>query len=257
MSPAANDWSHRLLEARKALKLTRSALASLAQVSPQTIKAYEHGLRHPTRHLLGAILDALKLDRLTRNEVLEGVGFAPDGRYLGPGGAPGYMYTLADAHAHADSLPWPSFWAVDLEREFPDPIDRNMLGLASNPRFGDRIDNWDEMVGVGIAVFKGHHLGPESIENASPYFGEVMRRFVQGSPEYAARFGELWQTAEPHSAKVRWVYPVRWKEPDVGLIDFVAVVTTANEEEGLAFNDWIPVGAESWANLTRALEDRD
>jgi hypothetical protein len=30
---------------------------------------------------------------------------------------------------------------------------------------------------------------------------------------------------------------------------FLAVVNTASEPDGLAFNDWMPVGAETWKNF--------
>lgn len=274
MEPTASDWSTRLQAARKALNISRARLADRAGVSAQTVKAYELGLRHPSRPLLTAILDALKMDRNTRNEVLESAGLAPDGRYLGPDHAPHYMYTLEEALQHIESLPWPAFifndvievvvankaaqtlWGVDLEREFLAPIERNMLSIATTPRFGEMIENWDELVSVGISVFKGHHLGAESLEGASLYFAEVLNRFVRGSPAQAARFALLWQSAAPHDPKVRWAYPVAWNEPGVGRITFRAVVTTANEPDGLAFNDWIPVDAESWEHLAIVMRAR-
>jgi hypothetical protein len=79
---------------------------------------------------------------------------------------------------------------------------------------------------------------------------------MQGSQDYAARFAALWQAAEPHDPKVRWVYPVDWNEPGVGLIRFKGVATTANDPDGLAFNDWIPVDAESWQHLEALLKTR-
>lgn len=274
MEPSANGWSQRLLAARKALRISRSELAARAGMSAQTVKAYELGLRHPSRSLLTALLDALKMERRARNEILEAAGFAADGRHLGPDRAPNYMYTLDEALEYIERLPWPAFvfndvievvvanrvaqrlWSVDLENEFLEPIERNMLGISTLPRFGDNIQNWDELISVGISVFKGHHLGAESLESTSLYFGEILERFVKGNPEYAVRFAGLWQQAEPHEAKVRWEYPVEWKEPGVGHITFRGIATTCNEPDGLAFNDWIPVGAESWANLAAALACR-
>lgn len=268
MEPAANAWSQRLQAARRDLKISRAVLAASAGVSISTVKAYELGLRRPSRPLLTALMDALKLERSARNEILESLGFAPDGRYLGPDRAPNYAYTSAEALEHVEQLPWPAFvfndvievvvanrmaqklWGVDMEHEFLNPIERNMLGLSSMPRFGGKIENWDELISVGISVFKGHHLGAESLESASLYFREVLERFAQGSPDYPARFPGLWQAAQPHEPKVRWTYPVEWNEPGIGRITFKAVVTTANETDGLAFNDWVPVDTQSWANLS-------
>jgi transcriptional regulator with XRE-family HTH domain len=205
MQPAAGDWCARLEAARKDLRLSRTALAELSGVSAPTIKAYEHGLRHPTRGLLIAILEALKLERNARDSILVDAGLAPDGRFLGPDSFPDYMFTAEEALQHMEELPWPAFifneflevvvanriaqrlWGIDLDREFPKPIDRNMLAVSSSPRFAGKVDKWDEMVSVAISVFKGHHRGPEALERLSPYFAEVVQRFSQGSPEYAAR----------------------------------------------------------------------
>jgi transcriptional regulator with XRE-family HTH domain len=185
MQPSAT-WPHSLHAARRAVRLSRTALGRLAGVSAETIKAYETGLRQPTRSYLLAILDALKVERHLRNEILVGAGFAPDGDELGSIGVPHYMYSLADAAKHVEEMPWPAFvlneyteivaankliellWDIDLKREFPDPLDRNMIAVASNPRFAARVENWDATMQQGIGVFKGHHRGPEEIDNASP-----------------------------------------------------------------------------------------
>ncbi len=136
MEPTASVWSQRLQAARKALNISRVELATRAGMSAQTVKAYELGLRRPSRLLLTALLDTLKLDRSVRNEVLEAVGFAPDGRLLGPDRAPNYVFTTDEALEHIEALPWPAFvfndvievvvankmaqqiWGVDLETEF-------------------------------------------------------------------------------------------------------------------------------------------
>ncbi|MEK7247127.1 MAG: helix-turn-helix domain-containing protein [Chloroflexota bacterium] len=272
MQPTAT-WPQTLHTARKALRLSRTAVGRLAGVSAETIKAYETGLRQPTRSYLVAILDALKVERRLRNEILVGAGYAPDGDALGPGHVPHYMYSAEAATDHIEGMPWPAFvlneyaevvatnsltdllWDIDLSREFPDPLDRNMIAVASNPRFADRVENWDETMQQGIAVFKGHHRGPEDIENAGPYFSQVLERFLKGDPKYVGRLMELWQETIPRGPKVRWEYEVHWNEPGIGRMRFLAVVNTASEPDGLAFNDWMPVGAETWKNF-EALQKR-
>ena len=49
----------------------------------------------------------------------------------------------------------------------------------------------------------------------------------------------------------RWHYDVTWRHAQ-GRMRFRGVVSTANEREGLAFNDWIPLDAETWLALERA-----
>jgi hypothetical protein len=100
-------------------------------------------------------------------------------------------------------------------------------------------------------VFKGHYRGGEELERASPYFAAVMVRYGAGDPQFVGRFAELWSETEPLEAKVRLMYAVEWREPDMRPMHFVGIVTTANEHEGLAFNDWIPTDAQTWEELGR------
>lgn len=60
----------------------------------------------------------------------------------------------------------------------------------------------------------------------------------------------LWSATPPAGAKVRWEYPVVWRG-DTGLLRFLAVVSTANEPKGLAFNDWITLHGATWEALGR------
>jgi transcriptional regulator with XRE-family HTH domain len=260
------DWHHRLRDARTAVHLTREDLGELAGVSHETIKSYELGQRQPSRGLLIALLDALKLERTSRNAILMQAGFAPDGWVLGPDGYPTYLFPVDEAVAYIQHRKWPAFvmnealevvglnpiceklWGIDFALEFPTPLDRNMLVVSSNPRFGDKV-NWDEMVAVAIGVFKGHHRGPEDVEHPSPLFGEILSRFMEGDARYVTRFFELWQTVPPIEPKIRWSYLVVWTEPGLGVLRFEAVVNQANEPDGLAFNDWIPLDAATWAAL--------
>ena len=252
------EWFDELGETRKALNLSRADLARLAGVSPESVRAYETGRRKPSRKSLVAILDALKLERRSRDRILVDAGYAPDGFNLGPDRYFDYMFTLEQAQVHLDDTPWPAFvmnevlevvaanqrvqdlWGVDLRREFVEPRQRNMLGLASNPRFAERLLNWDEMVAVGFSVFKGHHRGPEDLSAPSPLFNQVLESLAAGDPQYVARFLDLWQKTPPRTPKVRWWYPVVWQMGDQAL-RFRGLVTTCDEPHGLAFNDWLPV----------------
>ena len=148
--------------------MPRRVLAEAAGVSVQTVKSYELGLRRPSRALLVAILDALEVDRRLRNEILIGAGFAPDGDHLGPRNAD-YMFTLAETEALINALPWPAhvnselmevlaansivqrLWGIDLQHEFTTPIERNLMNFATDPRFADRVKNWESATAVATA----------------------------------------------------------------------------------------------------------
>ena len=266
IQPPASDWSQMLRQVRKSLRLSRAALADRAGVSAETVKAYELGLRHPSRALLTAILDAIKAERGLRDAILVSAGFASDSALLGADLAPRYYFTLEEAQTHLDEMPWPAFvmneytevmaanrlveklWGVGVE-DYPDQTDRNIIRFASDPRFGDRLMNWDDMMRVGVAIFKGHHRGGETIEAPSSYFGRILEDFLSGDPGYVSRLAQLWAETPPNTPKSRWKYSVVWDEPGIGCMRFLSTVTTCNESLGLAFNDWIPVDADTWTRV--------
>ncbi len=261
------EWAALLRKARRDIGLSRPALAEGAGVSAQTVKAYELGFRRPSRALLASLLDVLEVDRRLRNEILVGAGFAPDGERLGPHN-PDYMYTVDEARALIAGLPWPShvtselmevvaanrvaqrLWGVDLERELLGPVERNLATFATNPRFADRVTNWDALVAVAIGVLKGHHRGAVPLpETATAYFAAVIERVFDGNPRYVRRLLDLWDRVPPRTAKIRWFYDVHWADRVAGEMRFRVSVAVADEPGGLMFHDWIPVGAETWTRL--------
>lgn len=274
MKPSASQWSDLVQAARKNLRLSRAALARLSGVSPQTVKAYELGLRQPSRNMLAAILNALKLERGLRDDILQMAGFASIGAEIGPAVQEGFAFSVPEAATYIETLPWPTFvlddlmqvvaanammrklWDVNMERDYPDLAGRNMLLFATRPKFADRVLNWEDLVSYGIAVYKGHHLGKETIETPSKYFANILEAMIQDDARYVTRFFALWPKVPPHPAKVRWGYPVVWGEEDGPQIRFQAIVTTCNEPKGLAFNDWVPVDAESWRCLEEMLREQ-
>jgi transcriptional regulator with XRE-family HTH domain len=264
------EWRGRLRNARTKLGLSQAELAEAAGVSPATMRAYETGRRKPRREHLESLMDALQLDRGWRNDMLVATGFAPEGTAKRPDDIDSWMFTHEEADAEIARYPWPAFvlteraqvvaanplaqlvWGVDMEREYPDPLERNLLAVASDPRFADRCVNWDEAVAVIVATFKGYHRQPESVDEPSPYFAAVLNRFLAGDPKYVGRFLKLWQEApESQTTKIRWTYPVVWHIDGIGDMRFRGVTSAANESDGLSFNDWMPVDAASWEALER------
>ncbi|MBI5285025.1 MAG: helix-turn-helix domain-containing protein [Chloroflexi bacterium] len=274
------EWFVQLTRARNLLGVSQVDLAARSHVSLSSIKAYELGRRHPSRPYLTAILDALKIERGARNRILGAAGFVPDGLSIVPEelsivpGEPAGTFTREEAAALIEELKWPAFvldeyvgvvaangmaqrlWGVDLREEFTDSLDRNLLSVASDPRFADRLVNWDEAIGKIVSVFKRKEWGPrERLDDPSPAFAVVLERFLAGDPKYVSRLVDIWQKTPSAiwDQKMRWSYPVVWKDPEAGVIRFECVVTVASHADSTNFNDWIPVGPESWAALDRVL----
>jgi transcriptional regulator with XRE-family HTH domain len=268
----SDDWRQSLREARTRERLSRAALARTASVSPETVRNYEDGRRPATAPTLKKLLDALKLERGARNQLLLDAGFAPDGFTLRP--SYNLDYTIEQAADLIETYAWPSFvmnemhevlaanataqelWGVDLRHEFADPIERNLLSVASNPRFAERCVNWDEAVGVIAAGFKSHTRGPEDIDAPSPYMQAVLERFFAGDEKYVKRFLDAWEKAPYREIRMRWSYPVVWDEPDAGRMRFHGLVSSMSESDGYACNDWIRLDAATWDALERVKERR-
>jgi transcriptional regulator with XRE-family HTH domain len=269
--PGMDDWRRLLVEARRSVGVSRQQLAELASLSADTLKSYELGPRRPSRGRLTAVLDALKIERKTRNAILAAAGFVPDGMTMLPG-EPRGGFSHAEAATLIDTLRWPAFvldefvtvvaanevaqrlWGVDLRTEYADPIDRNLLSVASDPRFADRCLNWDEAISTVMSVFKRKEWGHiEELEDPSPIFAAVLERFLAGRPEYVARLSRVWEKTPSTrwDRKMRWSYPVVWKDPAEGTVRFECTVTVASHADSTNFNDWIPVDAQSWETLER------
>ncbi len=263
-----SEWSQALKAARERLGLSRAELAQRASLSAETIRAYEVGRRKPARRRLDAVLSALKLERLEANQIRYTLGYSADYLRLGLL-EPTYMFSMDELRQWSEAIPWPQFvadenmqvvvansaiqelWGVDLQSEFLTPIERNMLRVATNPRFADRAVNWEEMVAYAVSIWKGHHLGPESLDKPSAFFEQALSQLAAGDPKYVRRFLEVWEKTPGKTPKVRDRYRVIWRDPIHGEMRFLALSSTANEWQGLAFHDWVPVDAASWETLNR------
>lgn len=248
--------------------LSRKTLASRAGVSVSTIRYYEDGRRNPSHHLLTDVLNALKLEQIERNVILRDAGLVAEGPPLSARITPGYAFTLNEATRYIERLPWPAnivneymevvaangiaqrLWGINLYKDFPTPVERNYLSVGSTARIANKIVNWSEVVQVGIAILKGHHRGPETDpDKFSAYYAAVFQHFLRGDQKYVEKFMELWANTSPRTPKVRWSFPVTWKEPDIGALRFSVIVTPANEPAAIGFNDWIPLDAPTWQAL--------
>jgi len=268
------DWSQKLRTLRETENLTREQLAQLAAVAPATVKAYELGHRNPSRHLLIALLVALKADMYTRAAVLEGAGFAPDGGT--PSDRPPDMYfSFGEAVGEIDRSPFPCcisnevmevvaangliqrLWEVDLVHELQGPFERSMLSMLSWPHVAHHIENWDEAVGLAISIVKGFYGGEAAFTPANPYFSAAIEHFLKGDPHYVQRFLALWATVAPQQRKLRFSYPVTWRHSNGQLFRFIVQANPADQGGGIVFNDWIPLDGATWEGLRVLAADPD
>jgi hypothetical protein len=76
-----------------------------------------------------------------------------------------------------------------------------------------------------------------------------MHEFSIGDPAFLSRMLEIWNKTDGRESRCHWTYTVTWRDAGCGDMRFLAMVSTASEPDALAFNDWIPVDAESWRVL--------
>jgi transcriptional regulator with XRE-family HTH domain len=272
MTNATTSWRDILRAARERPGMTRAQLAERSGVPVDTIRRWEDGTRNPTLPRLLRVLDALDCPSAEMNAVLRGAGF-PTQRTLFPTERfPSYFYSVDELQTAVEEVPWPEFvlndnieivaanalaqalWGIDFvrEREARKPHQLNLLSVASDRLFTERVLNWDEAVATLASVLKGQGpRDPHTLDQPAPYFNAVLAEFAQGDPGFLRRLIDIFNSTPGREPKCRWTYPVHWKDDDFGEMRFISLVNTASEPDALAFSDWIPIDAGTWDALEK------
>lgn len=146
-------------------------------------------------------------------------------------------------------------WDVDLSSEYTDPGQRNLMAGASDPRWVQNVENFDELVTYLIGLIKGDPRWQQSPANPAPWLQTHFKRFFEGDPQIIARIMDLWTTAEPLPHQARHVYRVVWRYRGRQTLRFIGSTTIADLWNELSWNEWVPADAETWQALTE-LADR-
>ena len=271
VSDTTPTWRGELRAGREQLRLSRAQLATLADVPANTLRRWEDGTRMPTESRLRRVLDALRLTGEIENGILAGAGYEPRDTFFPTYKFPGYFYSVDELQSEVERVAWPEFvldnslgliaanvsaqalWGIDFleERGKRARAQMNLLSVASDRKFADRLLNWDACLTVMAGVFKGHPIAPGSLDEPNAYLNAVLAEFAAGDPVFLSRLINAWSSAPELPPKCRWSYPVLWSDAEFGDMRFHAIVSTASEPAGLAFNDWHPSDAETWGVLER------
>lgn len=260
-------WRQALERARKRLGVSRLELASLTGLSVSTIRAYEEGSRQPKHDSLQRLLASLRLERVEANAIRQGAGFPPVPSLFAD--VPSYYFSIDELDAEVEEVPWPEFvandsfevvaanktacaiWGVDFreERTRREPHELNLLAVATENGFAARVENWDEILELLASMYKDTVRGAEEVATPGPYLMKVLGHLLEADPTALAPLLDAWDRAQPAPPKVRETYRIIWNDPEHGRLNFYCLLTTANERDGLAFNDWIPADAQTWVAL--------
>ncbi len=244
-----------------------SELSACCGVSPESIRSYELGRRHPSRDHLLRLLDCLGADPTTRRSILSGAGFAS-------GAGAGANFELSVPEKEAIQLlhrrTWPAFLvnhraevvAVNEVAEkflgLPAPRPRgprqSILTFATRRAIASKCLNWDAAVIVMIRGFKAGNPQEESLDAPSPSFSKLLEAVCAGDPGLVAQFFELWATMPAWRGPFAGVvYETIWKAGGRQRIRFNCAINCVNAEAGLYFHDWIPADSTSFRLLEKQL----
>ena len=264
-------WRAALRDARKRLGITQRALAAQTGISSEAIRGYESGRRKAPRDRLERLITALKIPNADANVIRQSAGYATVNFLFEGEQYQDFFYTLEELPAAVEETPWPQFvvndafevvaanssicavWDIDFaeERRTRTRAQMNVLSVASDHHFADRLKNWDEVIAMFVSIFKAPSPTSYSLDAPTPYFNEVITQFLNGDPVFLARLFKIWSETEPRKAKVRSSYPIVWEHLEFGLMRFRSIITNASYPDALSFNDWIPLDAETWSILNR------
>jgi transcriptional regulator with XRE-family HTH domain len=248
-------WRSELRDARKRLGVTQRALAAQTGISFEAIRGYESGRRRAPRDRLDQLIEALKIPNADANAIRESAGYAPVNFLFAGEDTPWPQFVVNDAfEVVAANSRICAVWDIDFaeEQRKRTRAQMNVLSVASDHHFVERLKDWDELIAMFVSICKAPSPTSYSLDAPTPYFNEVIAQFLNGDPVFLARLFKINETP-PRKAKVRSSYKVEWEQREAGLMRFHCIITNASYPDALSFNDWVPIDADTWHALNRLL----
>lgn len=265
-----------LSEARKAVGLSRVALAESAGVSADALYAYERGIRRPRRDTLLRIATALSVDGYTANQWLRSLGYAEEpsdfARAVLGLEARGVMKGHLAVHgvseqqrlAELQSTPWPCFM-VNAMCEVEDANDaaRRLVGLDAIPPPGanarvhlldfmfspicrSRLKNWAEVAGAILPSALRPFVMGYAGDKPDTALADRIKAFRRRDPAALRELAEAWDLAAERPVQHRIAVPVEWGGESGALMRYQCFVSPWNGFDPYWGVDWHPANAAAW-----------
>jgi len=267
-----SDFSRSLSGARVRAGLSQAELARAIRVSVATIGSWETGRRRPNWQARPRVIEAADLLGLSAsdlNDMLISVGLSPV-----PAGRLAPLLDrrkpLAVLQSECRSYRWPTLamnedfevvaWndaandlsELDFATDLAEPGARHLLRMALSDHYAPRMQNWDEVIGIMVGMWKTTGFDPLSPAHSTPYFEHLMAYILANHPADLARLLTIWQSISPHSEGQRVVFNVSWLTGEKLPLRFNCEFTAWSDFDAVAAFDWHPADAATW----RWLESR-
>lgn len=250
--PATPSWSDLLRTAREKLGMSREDLAEATFVSRWTIKAYEAGLRGPSRDTLNAILEGLGLDQAEANAIRHSAGFTAD------------VSLDRDLLDRIEEVPWPQCWLnaettlannatlrklveYDKWKDMPGFSLRNQVvgvaDLAFDGLICRHIANWEEIMARVICQWKG--MTRTSPTSTPAWMKFIVDRLTRHDRVKLWKFLDLWEKTPSQPPKKRDSYPVVWEDAQFGQVRLIVLENLVDEWLGVYCKDLIPADSKA------------
>lgn len=266
---AMSDFSRILAEARVHAGLTQAQLAETIRVSEATIASWETGRRRPSWRGRAKIIecaDRLGIAASERNVMLQSVGRAPvpSGRF-----APllDRRKPMAILRGECSRYSWPTLamnedyevvaWneaandlsELDFGTELAEPGARHLLRMALSPHFATKLQNWEEVIGVMVGMWKTTGFDILSPGSRTPYFDNLISYILTNHGNQVGRLLSIWQNAAPHIEGSRVYFKMSWLTSSNEPLAFHCQMTSWSDFDGVSAFDWHPADGATWTWL--------
>lgn len=125
----------------------------------------------------------------------------------------------------------------------------NLLAVASEFHFPERVENWDDVLELLCSTYKGAHQ--EDLAHPSAYLTRVVQHFTEHDHRFLETLIDAWERAQPSPAKVRHAYAIVWKHAR-GRLSFACHMRPSRSLAGLMWQ----ANAGTWTTLQALLAER-
>ena len=262
---------------REQAGLSQQDVATAAGVSLATVASWETGRRRPgaqSRQHVIELADLLGFTPVELNDTLAELGLrgVPVGRevplldrrkpiavlrsecaeYTWPVLAMNEDFEVVAWNAAANDIS-----ELDFGTDLAEPGARHLLRIALTDNYKEKLENWPEVVGVMVSMWKATGFDPLAPGTGTPYFDNLVAYIIAN---HAARLGELlgmWQSAVPFTEGQRVVFDVRWRTSAGVALAFHCNLTSWSDFDAVAAFDWHPANAATWEWLESQSAGRD